>query len=89
MKVIDIQKELKEINLLVTGDKKELLSRLRKGLADKVPVGVKKLDRTKNKASHSLVAAFLSTTFWKTLVALKDILVEPKIHRLESLTCPT
>ena len=78
MKVIEIQKELKERNLRVTGNKAELLSRLRKGLSDKVPVGAKKADRTEKKASNSLAAAFLSTVFWKPLVALEDIIVELK-----------
>ena len=76
MRAIEIRKELKERNFLVTGNKAELLSRLRKGLSDKVPVGAKKADRTEKKASNSLAAAFLSTVFWKPLVALEDIVVE-------------
>ena len=78
MKVIEIQKESKERNLRVTGNKAELLSRLRKGLADKLPVGMKKANRTKKEASNSIDTAFLSSWFWKPLVALKDIVVEPK-----------
>ena len=61
MKVIEIQKESKERNLRVTGNKAELLSRLRKGLADKLPVGMKKANRTKKEASNSIDTAFLSS----------------------------
>ena len=45
MKVIDIWKKPKESNVLVTGNKAELWYILRKCLADKVPLGVKKVEK--------------------------------------------
>ena len=71
MRVIEIRKDLKESNILVTGNKAELLYRLKKGLTDKVLVGVKKPGRTKNKASNLLAANVLSTEFLKVWYHLK------------------
>ena len=77
MKVIDIWKELKESNILVTGNKTKLVSRLRKCLSYKVQQ--EWINQIEQKKSINLLAAdFLITSFWKPLVALEDIVVEQK-----------